>query len=182
MYKYKIGAIHGRFQPFHNGHMEYFKQAKEQCEKIVVGITNPDPKLTGVDSTNLNRSELRNNPFSYWQRYEIITSALLEEGYSREEFDIVPFPINFPELIQYYVPKDAIHFTRIFEPWNHKKVELLRAQGHELIILFDGTEEDKKVVGTNVRNKIINKEDYSKDLPKGTIKALIELDLLKLIK
>ena len=35
--------IHGRFQPFHNGHLEYLRGAAECCDELFVGITNPDP-------------------------------------------------------------------------------------------------------------------------------------------
>ena len=37
------GMIHGRFQPFHNGHLEYLRGAAERSEEVFVGITNPDP-------------------------------------------------------------------------------------------------------------------------------------------
>jgi cytidyltransferase-like protein len=35
--------IHGRFQPFHRGHLEYMRGASERCDELWVGITNPDP-------------------------------------------------------------------------------------------------------------------------------------------
>ena len=36
--------IHGRFQPFHNGHLEYLRGAAAQSGEVFVGITNPDPQ------------------------------------------------------------------------------------------------------------------------------------------
>ena len=36
------GMIHGRFQPFHTGHLEYLVAAAARCERLVVGITNPE--------------------------------------------------------------------------------------------------------------------------------------------
>ena len=39
----KRGMIHGRFQPFHNGHLEYMRGAAERSDELWVGITNPDP-------------------------------------------------------------------------------------------------------------------------------------------
>ena len=35
--------IHGRFQPFHNGHLEYMSGAAERSDELWIGITNPDP-------------------------------------------------------------------------------------------------------------------------------------------
>ena len=37
------GMIHGRFQPFHNGHLEYLRGAAARSDEVFVGITNPDP-------------------------------------------------------------------------------------------------------------------------------------------
>jgi nicotinamide-nucleotide adenylyltransferase len=34
--------IHGRFQPFHNGHLEYLRGAAERSDEVWIGITNPD--------------------------------------------------------------------------------------------------------------------------------------------
>ena len=39
----KRGMIHGRFQPFHLGHLEYLQGAAAQSDEVWVGITNPDP-------------------------------------------------------------------------------------------------------------------------------------------
>lgn len=39
----RYGMIHGRFQPFHNGHLEYALAALSRCSHLIVGITNPDP-------------------------------------------------------------------------------------------------------------------------------------------
>ena len=39
--------IHGRFQPFHNGHLEYLAGAAERSDEVFVGITNPDPARIG---------------------------------------------------------------------------------------------------------------------------------------
>ena len=36
--------IHGRFQPFHNGHLDYLRGALARCDELFVGITNPDPR------------------------------------------------------------------------------------------------------------------------------------------
>ena len=34
-----LGMIHGRFQPFHNGHLEYMVAAAARCTRLAVGIT-----------------------------------------------------------------------------------------------------------------------------------------------
>src|SRR5262249_61331212 len=72
------GAIHGRFQPFHLGHFSYMLQAADKAEVVVIGITNPF--VLGrpvVEPTDVLRHLPSNNPFTYFERAEIITSAIL---------------------------------------------------------------------------------------------------------
>src|SRR5687767_809718 len=97
--KQVIGTIHGRFQILHNGHLEYALQAMELCDFLIVGITNPDVNLTKSDSTHPNRAKTENNPYTYYERLEMIRESLLGVGIKRGDFEIVPFPINYPELI-----------------------------------------------------------------------------------
>ena len=44
-----IGVVCGRFQIFHNEHLQYVMAAKEQCEHLIVGITSPDPSVSPVE-------------------------------------------------------------------------------------------------------------------------------------
>ena len=111
--KYETGVIHGRFQVLHNDHIKYLMAGKELCKHLVVGITNPDPSLTRHSNTNPHRSTPLANPLTYYERYLMTQAALLEQGLNLSEISIVPFPINVPELIKYYVPMDAVFFLSI---------------------------------------------------------------------
>jgi len=57
--------IHGRFQPFHLGHLEYLKGAAERSEAVFVGITNPDPTRIREESSDPLRHLPESNPFTY---------------------------------------------------------------------------------------------------------------------
>ncbi len=106
----KIGFIHGRFQILHNDHMKYLLAGKKHCDHLVVGITNPDPTLTKDDATDSHRSSQGANPLTYYERYVMVRAALLEAGLSFDQFAVVPFPVNSPELYQYYIPGNAVFF------------------------------------------------------------------------
>ena len=47
-----IGVIHGRFQMLHLGHMEYLLAGKARCERLIIGISNPDATFTRFSSAS----------------------------------------------------------------------------------------------------------------------------------
>jgi nicotinamide-nucleotide adenylyltransferase len=44
--------VHGRFQPFHSGHLQYALAALQRCAHLIVGITNPDPSAIVQEQTD----------------------------------------------------------------------------------------------------------------------------------
>src|ERR1039457_6876396 len=98
----RIGVVHGRFQPFHNHHLRYCEAALGRCDHLLIGITNPDRKLTAPDGADPARSLGESNPLTYYERLVVIREGLLSTGHSSTVFDIVPFPINFPHLLSQY--------------------------------------------------------------------------------
>lgn len=146
---YEWGIVHGRFQPFHNGHLEYVLRAKLRCRRLVVGITNPDPSRVRTEASNSHRHEPEANPFTYLERALMVRDSLLAAGTDAREFVIVPFPIHEPRLVRFYAPAGAVHFVRVYSSWEQEKVRRLRDQGFVVEILDPGGE--KEVSGTEVR-------------------------------
>ena len=60
--------IHGRFQPFHNGHLEYLRGAAARSDEVFVGITNPDPRASSQRPSDPLRHLPESNPFTYVER------------------------------------------------------------------------------------------------------------------
>jgi len=109
--------IHGRFQPFHNGHLEYLRGASERCEEVFVGITNPDPRRIRPEDSDPLRHLPESNPYSYVERLLMVKAAALDAGLELDRVHVIPFPVNEPELWPAYVPEDVTQFIRLFSDW-----------------------------------------------------------------
>ena len=128
-----LGMIHGRFQPFHNGHFDYLKRALRLASRLVIGITNPDPDSAIEVSFDSHRQLGDANPFSYYLRLQMIQSSILAEdelAARYRDIAIVPFPVTRPAHWKYYIP--MYHVTQlvsVLEPWDEEKARLFRSQG-----------------------------------------------------
>ena len=78
------GMIHGRFQPFHNGHLEYLQGAAERSDVVFVGITNPDPKRIKPEALRPVAAPAESNPFSYVERLLMVKAAAADAGIAPE--------------------------------------------------------------------------------------------------
>ena len=164
------GCVHGRFQPFHNGHLEYVLRAGRRCERLIVGITAPDPTAVLTEAENPRRHEPASNPFTYFERLLMIRDTLLAEGLKPYGLTIVPFPIHRPELVGYYVPEGAVHFVRVYSGWEEEKVHRLRDGGALVEVLDPGKE--KAVSGAEVRRLIREGLSWERHVPCSTAKIV----------
>lgn len=163
--KDSIGVIHGRFQLFHNDHVRYIMAGKERCRHLVIGICNPDEGLTKYSEANPHRSDKAANPFSYYDRCQMIKGTLLHMGVGAEEFDIVPFPINYPELIFNYAPSHAKYYMTIYDAWGREKKEKLEAIGCDVEVLWDVPLAGKGISGSDVRRLIAEGKEWKDYVP-----------------
>jgi len=162
---YETGVIHGRFQILHLDHMKYLLAGKALCRHLVVGITNPDPVLTKADPADPARSSAAANPLTYYERVVLLRSALVEGGILLPEFTIVPFPVNRPELYQYYVPLDAVFFLSIYDDWGIRKKELFQKSGLVIHVLRQVPAEQKGLSATTIREAIVNDQPWEHWVP-----------------
>ena len=172
--KPRFGMIHGRFQPFHNGHLEYLLAALEQCETLIIGITNPDPTQISQEAESEHRHRPDSNPFTFFQRLLMIRQLVLELDLASEEQVIfVPFPINFPDRWHYYVPSDVVHYVRVFSPWEQAKVERLRSFGYAVEVLHEGIA--KEVEATEIRQRMAGGEGWQELVPAAVARVIEEI-------
>jgi nicotinamide-nucleotide adenylyltransferase len=162
--------IHGRFQPFHNGHLEYLRGAAKRSDEIFVGITNPDPERIKEEPTDPLRHLPESNPYSYVERLLMIEAVAKDE---RIDVHVIPFPVNQPELWNAYVPARVTQYLRLFSEWGDTKLERLREAGYEVVVLDHGVE--KQISGTEVRDALRSGDDWEALVPAGVARVIRSL-------
>ena len=164
------GMIHGRFQPFHRGHLEYALAALARCAHLIVGITNPDPSATVAEAADPHRHLPAANPFTFFERQWMARAALAEAGIDIARVSVVPFPIHHPERWQHYCPSEVTQFVRLFSHWGTEKFQRLEAHGWPVKVLDAGKE--KQVSGSEVRQKIISGQEWQTLVPAAVAEIL----------
>ena len=149
--QYRYGMMNGRFQPFHLEHLRYFRLVWKQCERVIVGITNPDPSTTVADESNDHRHLPEENPFTFVERLMMIQETLRTEGYPMQRIHIVPMPIHHPDRWRHYIPDGTVIFVVVYTDWEKKKAERLRAAGYEVV---EVDRFDKEISGQQIRSLI----------------------------
>ncbi len=157
-----IGVIHGRFQPFHVGHLEYALQVASRCRRLVVGITNPEPASVPPERASPHRHLAEANRFTYYERLLMVQSALAAAGVEPGRTAIVPFPIHQVSNWPYYLPRASTHFIRVFSTWEAEKAARLRAAGYAVVELAVGP---KLVSGSEVRRRLDDGGDWRELVP-----------------
>lgn len=167
------GVIHGRFQIFHLKHMEYLLAAKMHCRKLYIGIARPDNTFAASSPLDIHGTTRRDNPMTYLERVEMIQGALAGFGIKREEYEIVPFPINRPEYITQYVPENAVHYVGIYDEWSEERYQRLVQQKLNVVVLWRKNPEEKGLVATDVRMAIERGENWQNLVPKSVYEYVI---------
>jgi nicotinamide-nucleotide adenylyltransferase len=166
------GMIHGRFQPFHLGHLEYLRGAASRCDEVFVGITNPDPARIKPEASDPLRHLPESNPFSYVERLLMVKAAAADAAIEPERVHVIPFPVNEPELWPAYVPQGVVQFIRLFSDWGGTKLERFREAGYEVVVLDEGAE--KEISGADVRAALREDGDWERLVPPGVAAVLAQ--------
>lgn len=169
------GSAHGRFQPFHNDHLDYVLAAKQRCEFLWVGITRFDTSAGTFRPLGRQRERPEANPLNYYERISIIREALLDVRVPPRAFGFVPFPIEMPRSLVTFLPKRVPCFTTICEDWNREKIRVLTEEGYEVVVLW---EREKRVSGSEIRRLVASGDNsWKKMVPMATVRAIENLDL-----
>lgn len=102
----------------------------------------------------------------------IIRDVLLGEGIEREEFDIVPYPIETLELIHYYIPDGVCHFITILDQWGTYKKQRIESLGYPVEVLWNSKK--KGISSTMIRQAIYHHEEWKKYVPEKTYQYIVD--------
>lgn len=160
------GVALGRFQPVHNDHFEYLDAVRVSSSLVVIGITNPD-RSAPKDQIDAARTDLVNNPFSYYERAEMLGLALLERGWTRDEWRIVPAPIEEQTRLREFLPdvETSTIFVTIYDDWGRKKRDSMRQLGFQVEVVYERPGEEKGITSTEVRNRIRTGQEWHHLVP-----------------
>ncbi|MBM4256361.1 MAG: adenylyltransferase/cytidyltransferase family protein [Deltaproteobacteria bacterium] len=168
--RHRYGMIHGRFQPFHNGHWEYTQAALARCDLLIIGITNPDPSLVVYEPADNGRHLPEANPFTFFERQRMVQATLLEANVPLFRVAIVPFPIHHPERWASYCPAETVQFLRLFSAWGNEKLRRFQDNGWSVEVLDEGVA--KEVSGTEIRRRLRAGQGWEELVPPGTASVL----------
>jgi nicotinamide-nucleotide adenylyltransferase len=171
------GMVHGRFQPFHNGHLEYVLSALQRCDHLIVGITNPDPSLIVRESADPDRHLPEANLFTFFERQWMVRVALAEARCEANRVSLVPFPIHHPERWQFYCPPETTQFVRLFSAWGREKFERFQTLGWPVVVLDAGVK--KQVSGTEIRRRLSAGQGWEELVPFAVAQILREIGAME---
>ena len=130
----RVACFTGRFQPFHNQHLEVLSALSHEFDRIIIAITNPDIENLFEHAASQHRHTDAANPFSYESRVQIIEDSISElSELNGVEIEIIPFDLTQPD--SWTVPAETVFALRIFSVWEANKLDLFTGQGFEVLEL-----------------------------------------------
>jgi nicotinamide-nucleotide adenylyltransferase len=156
------GLYVGRFQPFHNGHLDAIKYSLSGVDELVVVIGSAQYSHNSY------------NPFTAGERLVMVRRALYEAGVDASKLWIVPVPdvhlhMLWVSAVEGYTPKFNVVYSN--EPLTRR---LFMEAGYKVqdLPLFDR----KVYMSTLVREKMVKGESWTTLVPKAVADFILEID------
>ena len=166
-----VGMVHGRFQPFHVGHVAYFESAISKLSRtLIVGITNP-AQAARVEATDDHRHLLEANPYTFLDRARMVQLSLpsIAGASALEELLVVPFDVQ-DQSTWGFIPRSTTQFVNVLEEWDLVKARSFRSYGFPVQEIHDG----RITSGSRVRGLIAQGVDVKHLLPSGAFQIVSE--------
>ncbi len=171
-----LACVTGRFQPIHDQHLELFEIALAQFDHLIVALTNPDSGARQAQASSAHRHTADANPFSYFERTQLIKAAIHANGLS-DRCTLVPLDLENKEVWPQYVPLHARHFVRAYSTWEREKARWFEAAGYPVTVL-DG-DVSKRCSASTIRNSIRVGDGAWRQLVPAATQSLLEQMLIQ---
>ena len=156
------GFVIGRYQPFHNGHLEVIQEITQdnECDELIIGIGSAQ------------ESHTLENPFTAGERILMIDQALIEVGI-KNYFLIPIIDLNryavWVAHVESLVPTIDLVYTN-----NPLTKRLFEERGYKVKLpkLYDR----EKFSGTKIREMIKSNEDWTNLVPPAVEKIIKEIN------
>lgn len=150
----------GRFQPFHEGHLEVVRKCAQESDNLTIGIGSAQ------------YSHSCSNPFTAGERYLMIRNTLDAEGI--ENYCIVPIEdLNRFSVWVAHVASMSPPFTYVYTN-NQFTRRLFEEAGYDT---RDSPMYNRDLYsGTEVRRRMIAGEDWKGLLPDPVVEVIEEID------
>jgi nicotinamide-nucleotide adenylyltransferase len=148
----------GRFQPFHNGHLQVIKDILAENDFVTIAIGSSQEKDT------------EKNPFSFERRKEMIESALESEGIKNFEIISVPDFLDDEKWTADVMQKTKFDVVYSGNPWTVRcfKAKGIPVKSHKIY-------NREELSGTNIRERMIKGRPWSSLVPKTVLNFLKKL-------
>ncbi|MDA4113023.1 MAG: nicotinamide-nucleotide adenylyltransferase [Thaumarchaeota archaeon] len=162
MPKTGVGLFVGRFQPFHNGHLEAVKYALRKIDYLYIVVGSAQ------------KSHERDNPFTAGERIMMIKAALNEAGVDANRWMLIPVQDAdshsvWTATLRSTVPKFDIVFSN-----DTLTIRLLKEEGTNVIPIPYLNRSEYSA--TNVRARILERKDWETLVPPAVDRIVKELD------
>ncbi|MCL2866015.1 MAG: nicotinate-nucleotide adenylyltransferase [Lachnospiraceae bacterium] len=171
----EVGVIHARFQVLHLKQMEYILAAKMRCKKLYIGVSHPDI-VNFAASSNLDAHGVtkRDNPMTYIERYQMLLATLQEFRVKREEFEIIPFPISTPDLLEQYAPLEGVYYMSLMTTWDEERLRILQSLGLKTEVIWERDAREIGVTSSDIKEMIAaGNADWKSKVPKSVSEFVV---------
>ena len=178
----QYGYFHGRFQPFHFGHLYIVQTSLQEVDELVIGISNPfrqPAKPENFIAQNpeaceslLNARKIENNPWSMWERCFMIREGLRCEGIDLSRIIFMPNLSNtgIPALEAH--PSKESMYVYIYGKDKHNKASEQRYVTEGFKVKAITSKEFSHISSTKIRKLISENKEWEPLVPKGTVDAI----------
>lgn len=160
----------GRFQPFHNGHLDILKKIIKENTFTVIVIGSAEKNF------------VPDNPFTAGERFQMISESLKEAKITQEKYCVIPvININnyalWPSYVDLYVPP----YDKLYTGSGLVKYCYKLSNHHHKIKIID-VKKKISLNATKVRMAILKNKGWEKMVPKAVEKLLKKWDAQDRIK